>query len=341
MFLKGNVSGLIRNLKQKMKFYSKEECFEDALEMRDTISALDSLSQRQRTELDKQFNQDVINFIVTDNKVCLVVFNVYKGMLLNKQEFEFEYSKDFFEEFISRYYDSSLVPRELIVPKKIDDSVVDYLNYQRRQQIKKKLARAEVVVPKQGDKKELLDLAMINLENTFRKDELSLKDLQTKLRLQALPNVIECFDISNISGTHSVGSMVQFRGGKPDKRNYRRFKITSVEGQDDFRMIAEVVRRRYRRLISENIQMPDLIVIDGGKGQLGAALEELKQLGLKIPIVSLAKKFEEVYVPGRRVPFVFDRKSYGLKLLQRARDEAHRFAITYHRLLRRKALKRS
>ena len=156
--------------------------------------------------------------------------------------------------------------------------------------------------------------------------------------MQELPVVIECFDISHISGTAMVASMVQFRNALPDKNNYRRYKIKTVEGIDDFASIAEVVRRRYSRLIYENAELPDLVLIDGGIGQLNAATAELKKLNVGIPTISIAKRFEEIYVPGAEEPLILSRKSKALKLLQQVRDEAHRFAIAYNRLLRKKEL---
>jgi len=160
--------------------------------------------------------------------------------------------------------------------------------------------------------------------------------LERALNLPKAPARIECFDISNIMGNQSVGSMVSFLNGKPDKNNYRRFKIREVEGIDDFKMMAEVVRRRYTRLKKEGLIFPDLIIVDGGKGQLSAAVEELKTLEIEIPIISLAKREEEVFMPNKRNSIILDKDSLGLRLLQRVRDEAHRFALKYHRLLRGK-----
>ena len=150
--------------------------------------------------------------------------------------------------------------------------------------------------------------------------------------------MIECFDISNISGTNAVGSMVRFDNAHPDKTNYWRFKIKTVFGPDDFASINEIVKRRYKRLKEEQKEMPDLIVIDGGKGQLNAAEDALKSLELKIPVISLAKKFEEIYVPGKEIPIILPKTSEALKLLMQIRDEAHRFAIKYHQLLRSKEM---
>jgi len=168
--------------------------------------------------------------------------------------------------------------------------------------------------------------------NYFKEAE----QLMRALDLPRVPQRIETFDISNIMGNQAVGSMVAFLNGKPDKQNYRRFRIKEVEGIDDFRMIAEIVHRRYRRLKAESQIFPDLIMIDGGKGQLSAACEELKKLEVEIPIISLAKREEEIFMPGKRLSIKLSKDSLGLKLLQRMRDEAHRFAINYHRKLREK-----
>ena len=170
--------------------------------------------------------------------------------------------------------------------------------------------------------------------NCFKETE----QLQRALGLARPPERLECFDISNTMGSFSVGSMVSFLNGTPDKSNYRRFRIRTVEGIDDFRMIAEVVRRRYSRLKKEGKAYPDLVVIDGGKGQLQAAAGELRALGLDIPLIGLAKKEEEIFVPGKRAALILSRDSLALRLLQRLRDEAHRFAVSYHRLLRNKNL---
>ncbi len=164
------------------------------------------------------------------------------------------------------------------------------------------------------------------------------EQLMRAIGMDKSPNRIECFDNSNTMGSFSVGAMVSFLNGVPDKANYRRFKIKTVEGIDDFAMMGEIVRRRYTRLKNENRLMPDLIVIDGGKGQLGAAIEELKKLDLKIPIIGLAKREEEIFVPGKRDSIKLKHDSLGLKLLMRVRDEAHRFGLNYHRLLRSKGM---
>ena len=196
-----------------------------------------------------------------------------------------------------------------------------------------------IAVPEKGDKKKLLDLLHRNilLEIGGNADP-ALVELQQELSLPTIPRIIECFDISNLFGTNIVASMVQFANARPNKSNYRRFKIRTVETQDDFASMHEVVWRRYSHLKAEHAQMPDLIVIDGGPGQLNAALSSLSELQLAIPCISLAKEFEEIYDPDRSEPLRLPRSSPALRVLQYARDEAHRFVISYHRLLRKKSM---
>ncbi len=230
-----------------------------------------------------------------------------------------------------QYYSEREPPEELILGEPMDESLVDFLSHLKGKKV-------HITVPKQGEKKELLELARKNLDIGFFGDRMKVQALEKALHLPKAPQVIECFDISHLAGTFSVGSMVQFRGGRPDKSNYRRFKIKSVQGIDDFASIAEIVRRRYSRLKEEMQEMPDLIVIDGGKGQLSSALAELRDLRLKIPIISLAKGEEEIYVPGLDGPLEIKKNEKASLFVQEIRDEAHRFAIAYNRLLRKKAI---
>ncbi|PIN70465.1 excinuclease ABC subunit C [Candidatus Woesearchaeota archaeon CG11_big_fil_rev_8_21_14_0_20_43_8] len=326
--LKGGTDEIVLMLEEDMKKSSMDQEFEKALELRDQISALKKLGERQKMERLKRYDEDIINYIVKDNIVHLLLFHVFKGTLAGKQEFTFEYSDGFLSEFIVRYYSEYQIPKEIIVPSKLDDAIVGFLT-------REKGSNVLMNVPKIGEKKKLLDLVLKNIEMTFFVDLSRLEALQKSLRLNDSPNIIECFDISHLSGSSMVGSMVRFSYGKPDKNNYRRYKIKTVDGVNDTAAIAEVVRRRYTRLIAEEQEMPNLIVIDGGKGQLHAALSVLKELEVRIPTISLAKRLEEVFVPGLSRPLLLDRKDHGLHLLQQIRDEAHRFAISYNRILRR------
>ncbi len=329
--LKGNIKELIESMESEMRELAAKQQFEQAISLRDEIAALENLQEKQNMERQKKHDEDILNYIVRDDTVYLMLFKVYKGTLEDKQDYVFAHGENFLEEFLVQYYSENDPPGELILPEPLEESFTDFLSHVKGTKVK-------VTVPKQGDKKELLDLALKNVEIGFFGDRKKLEALQNKLSLPKPPGVIECFDISHLSGTAMVGSMVQFRGGRPDKHNYRRFKIEGVEGIDDFASIAEVVRRRYTRLLEDKHDMPDLIIIDGGKGQLSSAFQEIRKLKLRIPIISIAKREEEIYVPGLKSPLPIKRDEKASLFVQEIRDEAHRFAINYNRLLRQKSL---
>lgn len=331
-YLNGNTKELLIKLKREMDEFSKRMIYEKAKSIRDQITALETLDEKQNMEKEKRYDEDIINYIVENDKVYLIVFNISRGVLATKNEYSFDYAFNFLEEFITQYYSEKPIPKELILPSSLkDDAIKNYLETLRG-------SKVTITIPRKGDKMDLLLLVKRNIEISFLSENKKINDLKEKLNLNSTPSVIECFDISNISGTNSVGSMVQFRNARPDKSNYRRFKIKTVTGADDFASIHEVVLRRYKRLKEENLEMPDLIVIDGGKGQLESAVSALKSLELRIPIISLAKKFEEVYEPGRDEPYRLSKTTDALKLLMQIRDETHRFGVKYHRLLRSKEM---
>ena len=331
LVLKGKTKQLVKTLYAKMKENASIQNYEKSLEIKNQIEATKYLSEKQKMERKKDYDEDIINFIEQKGKVSLLLFNSRKGMLENKQEFEFESNHEFLEEFLIQYYSENEIPRKVIVPKTVDENISKYLE-------KVKGKKVEVIVPKTGASKELLELVLKNLEIQIFGDQDKLEELMKKLKLNELPRVIECFDISHLSGTATVASMVQFRNAKPDKSNYRRFKIRTVGGIDDFASMKEVIKRRYSKLKFEKLPMPNLVVVDGGKGQLSATIKALEELKLKLVVISLAKREEEVFVPGRSTPIVLDKRGKALKLLINLRDEAHRFAITYNRLLRKRSL---
>lgn len=326
--LNGKIDIVLKELQKEMQTASSNLFFEKAIEQRNQIEALQYLKERQNMERSKSFDEDIINYVIHKNQVFLLLFNVYKGTLSNKQEFVFEYKERFLSEFIVQFYSEEKVAKELILPEKPDDKIAEFLSAKRGNNV-------SVTVPKKGEKKQLLDLAKRNAEITFFGQIEKAEELGKKLKLKDTPNVIEVFDISHLSGTSTVASMVQFRQGRPDKNNYRRFKIRTVEGVDDFKAISEVVQRRYKRLKEENNAYPDLVIIDGGKGQLASAMDEIKKLGLKIPVISIAKRDEEIFMPYSRFPIKLDKKEKALRFVQEMRDEAHRFAIKYNRQLRK------
>ena len=310
---------------------SQHNHFETALIIRNQITAIEHLNQRQKMQRQKKYNEDIINYEIKDNHVYLMLFNIHQGTLHNKNEFIFDHTDDFLTEFLIQYYSENPIPKELILPKQIPPALHTFLK-------EKKQSNITITTPQKGEKKQLLTLVQKNIEITFFADLDKVDTLQKKLQLQDPPHIIECFDISHLSGTSTVGSMVQYRNGKPDKNNYRRFRIRTVEGIDDFTAIAEIVKRRYTRLQNEDAELPNLIIIDGGRGQLNSALQELQTLNLKIPTISIAKQFEEIYIPGKTQPLQLSPKDKALHYIQEIRNEAHRFAIKYNRLLRKKEL---
>lgn len=326
----GKSEEVISELEKEMKKSSEIGFYEHAITRRDQIKALESLKERQIMELKRSVDAHIINYIINDQKVYLLVFNIRKGILEGKQKFIFDYRQGIIEEFITQFYSITQVPQEIILPSEIDSSIKNYLQQLRKSSL-------EIIVPTRGEKKNLLDLVRKNVEATFFSGLESIMDLKQLLNLRSLPKHIECFDISHLAGTSTVASMVTFIEGKPDKTKYRRFKIQTPTNSDDFAAMHEVVLRRYSKTLKETMGNPDLIVIDGGIGQLNTAIQVLKSLNLKIEIISLAKRLEEVYKPETSEPISLPRKSKGLLLLRAIRDEAHRFAITYNRLLRTKS----
>ncbi len=345
MVLKGKTKVVVEMLNKMMKMFSVKQDFERALEIREQIRAVRRLGERQKMERDKKFDEDFVNYIIHGTRVYLILFNARKGILENKQSFEFEWTPNFLEEFLVQFYSDYDCPREVVLPEKVDAGLKGFV----------KSKGGEVKVPRMGEKLKLLELVKKNVEIAAFGDSDKVKDLADKLKLNFLPKVIECFDVSHLSGTDVVASMVQFRDGKANKSEYRRYRIrgrgTGGEGRgdagnDDYAAMSEVVRRRYSRLArcqvsgvrcqDNEMEMPDLILIDGGKGQLGVVLDALNELGLKIPVIGIAKRLEEVFVPGRESGIRLDRRGKALRLLQEIRDEAHRFAINYNRLLRSK-----
>ena len=276
---------------------------------------------------------------------CVQVFFVRGGRMIGRDHFFLQQAGEEDDEtvlsaFLQQYYSrAALLPKQLVLPVMPPDEVVlaEWLS-------EKKGAKVTLMAPQRGEKRQLLAMAAENARTLLAArrtlvekpdSEAGVLELGEALGLEALPEVMECFDISHIQGAETVASMVVFRNGEPDKRSYKRFKIVSTEGKpDDFRSMQEVVLRRYSR---KEWPLPDLVIIDGGKGQLSSALTIIRQLGHDtLPVVSLAKRFEEIYREGESDPVILPREGEALKLVQRIRDEAHRFAITYHRKLRGK-----
>ncbi|MCX6769367.1 MAG: excinuclease ABC subunit UvrC [Candidatus Micrarchaeota archaeon] len=325
---------LISEMETEMNKSAKAKDFERAIMLRNSIRALSSLLERQKIEREGEGNEDFISLIVHDGKAYVQAFKQIGGLIRDRKKYEFDasLSDDALSEFLPRFYDAGGIPRRIYVESEpLSKTALEHYLSEKRE------GPVSILQPEKGDKKKLLELLRKNilLEIAGTADP-ALLELQRALSLPAIPRTLECFDISNLMGTSVVGSMVQFVNAKPNKANYRRFKIKTVEGQDDFASMREIVFRRYYRIKMEHSSPPDLIVIDGGPGQLSAALSALSELQLSIPTVSLAKEFEDIYHPDKSEPIRLPHSSPALQVLQHARDEAHRFGISYHRLLRKK-----
>jgi excinuclease ABC subunit C len=358
-FLEGRVDGLIRERESAMREAARSMDFERAAKLRDELSALSHVRDRQQATIASEDSFDAVGAHAAGESACVQIFAVRDGQIVNRDSFLLDnYGEAPAESvalsFIPQYYDTAAVPREVLVqaegPEKELAMRADYLSELRG-------TRVEVRRPARGDKRRILEMAVRNaelgLEHERALDEArrnriasTLDGLREELALPRLPVRIECYDISNTMGTNSVASMVVFQGGRPAKEEYRRFKIRGVEGADDPASMAGVIRRRLERLRQGDekfLPAPDLILLDGGKGQLSAVTPVFEEFGVgenlpDIPLRSLAKRDEEVFQPGRPEPVMLERNSPELHLLQRVRDEAHRFANTYHRNVRGRAM---
>lgn len=347
MVLDGRTTELERDLKRRMQEAADNYAFEEAARLRDQLQAVTRLNEQQKAVTGSGGDMDVIGFAKDTTGICLQIFFVRKGKLIGRDNFFLpdggEAEEEVMSAFVKQYYNEvTFVPKEIVVPYLPDEEEKQLIEIWLADKAGRK---AELILPQRGVKRELLSLANDNakklLEERLRKGSLSLKDdLAAAEELQlalALPNQLErmdCFDISHTQGSETVASMVVFRNGSISKKDYRKYKIVSAEGKpDDFKSMQEVVYRRYK----DYEDLPSLVVIDGGKGQLSSALEVIRGLGLHdLPVVGLAKREEEIFIPGQSESILLDRDSASLHLIQRIRDEAHRFAITFHRKLRGK-----
>jgi excinuclease ABC subunit C len=334
--LKGNISTVIDHLKNKMVLYSKELRFEEAQIIKEKIDLLSRYKSRSTIVSTTIKNVDVFGYTEDGNSGYINYLKVSHGAVIQAFTIELKSQIDEEKESLLGIGITEIRQRfesdspELIVPFN-PDILIDKLKY---------------TIPEIGDKRKLLDLAIKNaiyykLEQKKKNSEKSpevrsgknMEKVMKDLHMPQLPLHIECFDNSNIMGSNPVAACVVFRKGKPSKKEYRHFNIKTVSGPDDFSSMEEIVFRRYRRMVDENQKLPQLIIIDGGKGQLSSALKSIEKLNLreKITLIGIAKKLEEIYFPGDNVPIYLDKNSYSLKLIQLIRNEAHRFGINFHR----------
>lgn len=337
---------VIQEITSKMEQASEDLEFELAAKYRDDLLSIQKVQEKQRM-VTQRGDMDVLGMAIDGPMVCIQLFFIRSGRLLGRENYFVQHEGDSPElvmtEFIKQYYGgSTFIPKELLLPMDSVDRELfsEWFSSMKGQQV-------EVSVPQRGYKKDLINMAEENAQNflaerrrqwqyTIDKSGGAVKKLAEVLDLPRLPERMECYDISHMQGAETVASMVVFEGGKPAKREYRRFKLKTVQGKpDDFASMAEIMERRYGN--EKDWPMPDLIIIDGGKGQLNAALPVIRAMGVTdVPVISLAKRIEEVFVEGESESIILEHHTPELQLLQQIRDEAHRFAITYHRRLRGK-----
>lgn len=343
-FLEGNIEPVIENLNFRMKAYSASMDFEKAAAMRDMIFDIQTVSQKQKVDLASGLNQDYMSVKITGGEALLVLFEFRRGVLTGRRVNVFdnaEYTDEgtVFSAFIVEYYRAREIPSRIMTPVNVPDTKILAAHLSE-------LAGTKVIITTAASKQDQAIISLINKNIDIITAERRLSEqnnpvaglaaLKDSLELETEPEVMECFDISNFQGTDAVASMVQFKTGRPDKKGYRRYKIRGYEQSNDPGMIHEAVSRRLQFLVNENLPLPDLVIIDGGPTQLARAIEAAKNFAPELKIISLAKRFEEIYTDPRREPLRLPENSPALRLLQNIRDEAHRFAVTYHRKLRDK-----
>ena len=358
MLFEGRVSGLVKRLRNEMLRAARDQHYERAASIRNTISSLTRTLERQSVVLPDSIDRDVIGLAIEKERACAEVFAIRSGRLTGREAFHLRApagstEAEVLEAFLTQYYTSaSFVPKEVLLPSAIEDRerIEGWLSSIRDR-------RVYIRVPKRGEKRRLVELAGENARFSLKEGEKAdavrraetagLAELAEALSLSGFPQRIEAFDISNTQGKEATGSMVVFENGRPRRDAYRRFRVRIAGKPDDYAMMGEVLRRRFRRGLAEIAdptiargkfsEFPDLLLIDGGKGQLNVAISVLRELNIEgLEVIGLAKRQEEIFVPGRSDPIVLPPESPSLLLLRRIRDEAHRFAISYHRRLRSK-----
>jgi excinuclease ABC subunit C len=353
LFLQGKQELILRELNANMKDAAQQLQFERAALLRDQIKAIEEIIEGQRIATKLQGDKDVVGLAQSEEQACVALFFIRNSKLIGQEHFIMEgvhgeSARQIMTGFVKQYYAAaSYIPPLVLLQHPVDEPQVlsDWLGQQRKGKVK-------LQVPQRGAKKKLVDTAAENAAQGLQLAQIKemksevvksgLQELKDKLHLPKLPRRIECYDVSNTKGALAVSSMIVLEKGWPKPAHYRRFRIKTVAGVDDYAMIQETLRRRFRRGLADEgawAMTPNLILIDGGKGQLNAALAISRELGLgSIPMVSMAKENEEVFIPGSTTPVYISKDSPALHILQRARDEAHRFAISYHRRLRHKEL---
>jgi len=354
LFLKGETSLLKDQIGKKMEKAAVEQNYESAALWRDKLEDIEHATDQQHVFMDYEANKDIIGNYAEDNFIALVVIHIREGRIINRYSFNFDlrekvvHKAELFSSILEQYYQDfkTKLPDAIIITE-VNEKLGILINY-----LKDLNPEIQIRVPKGDYEISLIRIANKNakvivqqqaLMEQIRMDEgdfreVVLKEAKEILNLPKEPRIIEGFDISNIEGKDATGSMVYFLEAKPHNKFYRHFKIKSKSTPDDVAMMKEVIKRRYEYIIKRDLELPDLIVVDGGKGQLNAGISVLQELGLEIPIIGLAKKYEEIYLPNRKEPITLPKNSHLLKLLQRIRNEAHRFAVRLHKKQRKKRM---
>jgi len=325
-----------KKLEEEMHQAAKIQQFERAKDIRDTLIRLGSLQSKQKMEYVKNSDEEYFGIGIKEQTATVMNFRMINGVIRDSDKFFFDLVGDnSFSNFLYQYYSTHKIPKFILVSILPD-------NHKLLESLLSKQAgfNVKILVPNKGKKRDIINLILKNIKLIHSKGGApGLVELKEILNLPTIPNIIECFDISNHGVDFAVGSMSRFVEGKPHKSGYRKFKIKTVTGRDDFAMIGEIIKRRYYRLLEENSELPDLILIDGGKGQLNAAMKSLESLGLKLSCISLAKENEEIYVPKNKNPVLIPKNQPSLKILQHARDESHRFGVAYNRTIQKNQIK--
>ena len=325
-----------KKLEEEMQQAAELQQFERAKDIRDTLIRLGSLQTKQKMEYVENSDEEYFGIGIQEHSAVVMNFRMINGVIRDSDKFFYDLVGDnSFSNFLYQYYSTHKIPKFIIVSELPDDQKLleSLLSKQSGFDVK-------ISTPTRGKKKDIINLILKNIALIHSKGgDPGLVELKEILNLPVIPNIIECFDISNHGEDFAVGSMARFVGGIPNKDGYRKFKIKTVSGRDDFAMIEEIIKRRYYRLLEENSELPDLIVIDGGKGQLSSALKSLESLGLNIPCISFAKENEEVYLPKHKKSIIIPKYKSSLKILQHARDETHRFGVAYNRTIRKNKIK--
>ncbi|MFX1496437.1 MAG: excinuclease ABC subunit UvrC [Promethearchaeota archaeon] len=359
LFLKGETDDLQRQIKSKMNKASQKLNFENAAFWRDKLQAIENSTTDQSVLLNNKENKDIIGYHNDENQnyFAMIIIHIRDGKITNKSSFNFNLKDKIFEKedifplIMEQFYQDTIknLPDIIVIPeqyKAIEIFIALLRDYKKNIQIRLPFEQEYGLMRIAEKNAKVLVQQEIQMEEIKNKDQnlidSALSEVKEVLGLSEAPRIIEGFDISNIQGTNATGSMVYFLNGRPYKRFYRHYNIKSKSTPDDVAMMKEVMKRRYNMLLERNLELPDLILVDGGKGQLNAGQIVLKELGIEeIPILGLAKRLEEVYIPNKRNPILLPSESLALKLFQQVRDEAHRFAIRLHKKQRKKSIKRS